>query len=107
LKTIPFRHRRQASTLIKQFENRGNELTWNSDGVVFIDQVSIPDSDIFTLFPYLFKHKHPKTLIGFEDFVAKLQVMGLSHLIVAKQNSFKKQRDQNQTSSNINWWFLD
>ncbi len=73
--------------------------------MIFIDQVSIPESNIFQLFPYLFKHKHPKSLIGFEDFVAKLQVMGLGHLIVAKQKMTKVPKQT--TTSNVNWWFLD
>ena len=80
----------QAVTLLKQFNNRGNELTWNSDGIIFIDQVSIPNSNIYHLFPYLFKQKHPKTLQGFDDFVNKIKEMGLDHLIVQRPGSHTK-----------------
>ena len=41
LKLAPAKYRSQAAALIRQFQNRGNELTWNSDGVIFIDQVSM------------------------------------------------------------------
>ncbi len=111
LKTIPPRYRRQAATLIRQFENRGNELTWNSDGVIFIDQTSIPESDIFLLFPYLFKHKFPKTLLGFEDFLQKIEEMGLSHLILqkkfTKRSKYLKSESKMEKKDSTNWWFLD
>ena len=62
MKLVPPRYRRQAITLLQQFNIRGDELTWNSDGVIFVNQTSLPQSDIYILFPYLFKMKHPKTL---------------------------------------------
>ena len=103
---MPPRFRTQANTLLEQFNNRGDELTWNSDGVIFIDQISIPNSDIFVLFPYLFKTKHPKDLKGFDDFIGKITEMGLSHLIVKKailpQKNLVKMKE-----SKSNWWYLD
>ena len=106
LKLTPTRHKKQAATLLQQFNDRGNELTWNSDGVIFIDQVAIPESDIFILFPYLFKMKHPKTLNGFDDFVKKITDMGLDHLTLKKlrpQNSSKPSKER----LSDNWWFLE
>jgi hypothetical protein len=105
LKLIPARHRKQASTLLNQFNKRGNELTWNSDGVILIDQTSIPNSDIYLLFPYLFKMKHPKNLTGFEDFQKKIYEMGLDHLIVKR---YKPVKENKKTSNEpLNWWYLD
>ena len=92
---------------MEQFNSRGNELTWNSDGVIFIDQVSIPNSDIFLLFPYLFKAKHPKNLNGLQDFVQKIKEMGLDHLItVGIKKSTKNQDSPTKTGESVNWWFL-
>ena len=93
---------------MEQFNQRGNELTWNSDGIIFIDQISIPNSDMFVLFPYLFKHKHPKNLTGFEDFVEKINAMGLDHLIL-KRNSHAKSLNltkTQQTKPDSNWWYI-
>jgi hypothetical protein len=104
LKLVPSRFRRQAETLLNQFDQRGNELTWNSDGIIFVDQVSIPDSNIYQLFPYLFKMKHPKNLCGFEDFQKKIFDMGLQHLIVKRYN---KPQTKNSKEATMNWWFLD
>ena len=112
LKLAPAKYRSQAAALIRQFQNRGNELTWNSDGVIFIDQVSIPQSNIFALFPYLFKHKHPKTLNGFQDFVQKIREMQLQHLIVTKTGQSISPQVSTQVSNadlsrnSQNWWYL-
>ena len=109
LKTIPPRHRYQAQILLQQFNQRGVELTWNSDGVIFIDQTSIPQSNIFVLFPYLFKMKHPKDLPGFDDFLQKIQEMGLGHLTVKKIRSKKSEMNMNvnlNPKQSDNWWYI-
>ena len=112
LKLAPAKYRSQAAALIRQFQNRGNELTWNSDSVIFIDKVSIPQSNIFALFPYLFKHKHPKTLNGFQDFVQKIREMQLQHLIVTKTGQSISPQVSTQVSNadlsrnSQNWWYL-
>ena len=108
LKTIPPRHRYQAQILLHQFNQRGTELTWNSDGIIFVDQTSIPQSNIFVLFPYLFKMKHPKDLPGFEDFVKKIEEMGLGHLII-KNGRSKRSQQMNLNSTlkqSDNWWYI-
>ena len=106
---IPSKNRRQAAQLLQQFDKRGNELTWNSDGIIFVDQISIPNSDIYIFFPYLFKRKHPKNLHGFEDFVQKIDQMGLGHLIV-KGNQTKNPKSSlsssGEGSSRVNWWYI-
>ena len=110
MKCVPPKFKKQASILLKQFDERGDELTWNSDGVIFIDQISIPQSNIYELFPYLFKVKHPKNLQGFEDFIQKIQEMGLSHLIHSASTSLKKPKEKEKVpklETSKNWWFLD
>ena len=105
MKCVPTKFKKQAVTLLKQFNECGDELTWNSDGVIFVDQISIPQSNIFELFPYLFKIKHPKNLEGIDDFVQKIEEMGLGHLIHSKK---PKEKDKVQKPEMPkNWWFLD
>ena len=85
--------------------------------MIFVDGVSIPNSDIFVLFPYLFKAKRRKNLIGFNDFFQKITDMGLLDLVYKRevnyhiptndrnlQESFKKTK---KDESDVNWWFLD
>lgn len=123
LNFVPQKYRKNANELLKQFNLRGNELTYDSLGVIFIDGVSIPNSDIFVLFPYLFKAKRPKTLVGFDDFLKKIDDMGLIDLVFKKQVNFYvqnskerkkkeislkiKDNHKNDDKGDVNWWFLD
>jgi hypothetical protein len=65
-------------------------LTWNSSGTIYIDKTSIPNSNIFTVYPYLFQNTWPKRDIpGLKEVVAKLEDIGLSSLITLKnQHTF-------------------
>ena len=87
-------------------------------GVIYVDGVSIPNSDIFVLFPYLFKAKRQKNLIGFDDFIQKISDMGLLHLVYKKEVKYHVQQNERnldeslrkvikKDQSDINWWFLD
>ena len=114
LKMVPSKNRRQGQILLDQFNKRGNELTWNSDGIIFIDEVSIPNSDIYVFFPNLFKKSHPKSLPGFQDFLQKIIDMGLDHLISKGTKSSLKEKatktvaneSETKSSDDLNWWYL-
>ena len=111
---MPQKYQKIASSLLQHFNSRPNEVTYDSTGVIYIDTVAIPNSDIFVYFPYLFKAKHRKNLIGFSDFKQKIINMGLSNLIFKSERNFEVRssfdKKENQSSSddkNINWWFID
>ena len=115
---MPQKYRKKASQLLKEFNVRGNELTYDSSGVIYIDGVSIPNSDIFVLFPYLFKAKRRKNLVGFEDFYQKIVDMGLLDFIYRREVKFhiekekkpikpKESKSTDKDDSDVNWWFLD
>lgn len=86
LALVPKSSLQNAKLLLKQFNDRANELTWNSSGTIFINQTSLPLSNIFELFPLLFKKNAPH-ITGFVDFVEKINDMGLSDLINVKIKS--------------------
>lgn len=46
-----------AKFILSEIDKRGSELTWNSSGTIFINQIAIPQSNIFLLFPLLLKKK--------------------------------------------------
>jgi hypothetical protein len=104
---VPHRFKKNASELIRIFDKKGEELTYNSNGTLFIDQVAIPNSNIFELFPLLFKRSAwPKTP-GLFDFFQKLTEMGLSHLVVLK--NFKKKNETYSvpfSDTESNYWYL-
>ena len=123
LKCVPPTSRRLAQILLEQFNLRGNELTWMPDGTILIDETSIPKSNIFIIFPLLFKaSKKSSKPPGYFEFIEKLNQMGLDHLVKTKLSKAEKrpinhQRQQNSTDGNISeenstpskrekWWYL-
>ena len=112
LKFVPKRFKEKAKILLHVFDERPNEITWDHAGVIYIDQNSIPNSNIFTIFPYLFRRKVSKDIytLGFEDFLKKIVDMNLGHLLncnissIHKTNSVKVESTETKTSK---WWKLN
>jgi len=112
---VPKKFKKQGQLLIEQFEARPNEFTWNSNGVIFINQTPIPNSNIFVLFPLLFKANvlNKKKYSGFEELVNKISDMNLEHLIL--KNKGKKMEKKSEKSEDIGkvkeqqkvqWWYI-
>lgn len=94
LHLVPQEHQLKAKSLLQEIDSRGSELTWNSSGVVFIDRISIPNSNFFIIYPHLFQKAFPKREIpGLKEVINKLKIMGLSHFIGL--NSSSNDSDQN------------
>ena len=111
LKFVPKDFKSKARLIIKKFNENPEEITFSSDGTIFIAQTSIAESNIYTYFPFLFKSRRPKTLHGFDDFLRKINEMGLSHLIkgpVYKSHVKTNKPSLTSTSPNVksNWWYL-
>ncbi len=78
LHLIPEKNKLNAKCLLQKIDTRGSEITWNSSGTVFIDNVSIPNSNVFLIYPHLFQKCLPKREIpGLKEFIKKLDDMGL------------------------------
>ena len=91
LKCVPLTSRRLAKVLLEQFNLRANELTWMPDGTILIDETSVPKSNIFILFPLLFKSgKSTSFPPGYLEFIDKIAQMGLDHLIKRKISKAQK-----------------
>lgn len=119
LHLIPKNAQHRASLFLKEINNRGNELTYNSSGTVFIDQVSIPGSNFYLIFPYLFKTKTHSKLEGFLEVIQKIRDMGLESLIskrhvkstpcsVVKPSQAIEtiQSTSLANTKNIPWWYI-
>lgn len=106
---IPKGQKQAAKKLLFELNQRPNELTWNSDGVIFIDQVSVPGSNMFTLFPLLFKKQKPKNIHGLDDFEKKIDQMQLSYLhkkVLKKGPKLENDPKTSQNSSSMPWWYI-
>jgi len=104
LSLVPYGHKKNAKRLLKIINENGQSLTFNSQGVIFINGVSVPNSNLFEIFPYLYKFKKPKNISGLMDFVNQLQTMGLSNLIVTRLE--KNPEKSNTSALPNNFWFL-
>ena len=107
LKFVPSNFKEKARQLLEKIEQNPEQLNFSSDGIIYINKTSIPNSDVFHLFPYLFKARRPKSLDGFEDFLNQIHEMGLTHLIkspISKSTITKTQ--EAVMSSGPNWWYL-
>jgi hypothetical protein len=113
LKLLPFESRKHATQLLSEFDDRGNEITWNPNGIIFIDQVAIPQSNIYQLLPLLFQRKKPaKHVPGFVEIMDKIYSMGLGYLITQApfkhQSKFLERKAQDSIKPKIpdNWWYI-
>ena len=117
LKALPPKFRRLGQILIKEFNRRANEVTWTSDGTLLIDEISIPRSNIFIIFPLLFKtHRLGKNVPGFPELLIKLNDMGLGHLIKSQPRQMKGKGSKKtfsnpseplpSSSKHTKWWYL-
>lgn len=109
---VPKSKRKQAQELLKLFDKYASEITWNSSGIIYIEQVAIPNSNIFITFPYLFKASVPKNLPGFKELVQKIVDLGFGHLISFKHSKTNKIAQVPPTNlnlpneENVPWWYL-
>ncbi|MDP2788491.1 MAG: hypothetical protein Q8O46_00355, partial [bacterium] len=72
----------KAKLLLKQLQKHPNDISWTSNGVIFMDQNSLPDSNIYDIFPKLFKKmSHPERIFYLFDVVTKISTLGYAHLI--------------------------
>ena len=81
LKKISPKFRERAAKLIQGFDDYASIMSWDSNGVLFIDGNSIANSNIFELMPELFKPNPDKSKPGFKELVKKLAALGFGNLI--------------------------
>lgn len=114
LSLIPKIYCKQAQKLLEILLSVPNEFTWNISGTIFINNVSIPNSNFFLIFPALFK-RNKVSLSGIDEVLEKLAEMGLTNYIVnRKQASITKPliESSNEVLSSINtetkvqWWYI-
>jgi len=113
LRFVPKRFKEKAKIILSVFEERPNEITWDSSGVIYIDQTSLPNSNIFTLFPYLFRQKIPKEVLsnGFQDFLQKVVDMNLKQFLNCNLTSIlgptSVKSEKVHTNQPSKWWYLN
>lgn len=104
---IPKAHIKKAQTLLLILNQRSAELNWNKDGTLFIDQVSLPQTNIYELFRQLFSRKKNPSSKGLIELIDKIQQMGLSHLITVRHRISKtKDIPESALIKSPSFWYL-
>lgn len=106
LKTVSKPHVKKAQILLNAINQRSSELSWNLDGTIIINQIPIPNSNIFEIFRYLFLRNKKINAVGFIYLVDKIQLMGLTHLITVRHRVLKHKEPSLIVKKDPNFWFL-
>ncbi len=81
LKNIPENNKNSARRILELFNDNSNNITFDLNGVVYVDKNSLPNSNIFSLLPELFKEKPDLNLPGFLELVSEIINLGHGYLL--------------------------
>jgi hypothetical protein len=105
----------RAELLLKGLQNNVNEISWDKNGVIFLDQKSLPNSNIKELFPKLFQTvSNPSKQIYLNEVASKIATLGFGSLINRKltHGTIRKKPipNHNELRAKIaalkNWWYI-
>lgn len=107
LEKVPKSQLKKAKSLLEVFDSHPEEVTWNSSGVIFIDDVSIPNSNINEIFPLLYERKIQSNdnVNGLDELILKIELMGKSDLICRKIKNIVTAEDISSDDSETNPWY--
>ena len=105
----------KARNLLNALDENPLEINFSTKGEVFIDNNSIPNANIFKIFPELFVKKTVKPLPGLSEVVTKIASLGLGHFInrgITKglkrtlNSSHNFEELNQQIKKTKSWWFI-
>lgn len=114
LKVVPKHFHPKALKLLNELKKRPDEITWTSNGAVFINQASLPNSNIFIIFPKLFvKTNHPEKIPYLFEVSSEISSLGFGHLIsrslisgLARRRPIKNQHELKLKINNSKRWYF-
>jgi len=85
MKLVPNKFKEKAKSLLIQLQKHPSDITWTSNGTIFLGQNSLPNSNIFYLFPKLFKPvTDPEKTIYLSAIATTIATLGLGKYINQK-----------------------
>jgi len=113
IQLVPTGFHARAKELLEKIREIPMELSFATDGTVFIDSQSIPNSDIKIIFPALFIRKNKKAIIGLTETATKLASLGFGHLFfkgilkaLKRPKNFKISDEALAYKKHKNWWYI-
>lgn len=87
LESIPSLFKKKANILLHHFYANPMSVSWDTAGNLFVTGTNIPGSNIYEIFPALYKNTDHSSLKGFYTLLTYILSSGLGHLI--KQGKVK------------------
>jgi hypothetical protein len=115
LESVPSALLPRAEKLLLELKPYLNEISWDKEGVIYIDQKSLPNSNIKNVFPKLFrKVSDPGKVMYLNEVSSKIATLGLGSLInrrlTAGLNRSKQLLNHDELKNNMaglkNWWYI-
>jgi hypothetical protein len=115
LESVPTLFLPRAEKLLNELKGNENDICWDINGVIYIDQQSLPDSNIKLLFPKLFrKTANPEKIMYLNDVASKISSLGLGSLInrrltagLNRPKPLPNHKEIHEKMAGLkNWWFL-
>lgn len=119
LSKIPSAYHDDARKLLAYFLDNPTAISWDENGILTVDDITIPQSNIFQIFPQLYAKTPKSTLPGFVTLCTYIFTAGLQNLIkIKKFHQFTRKRplngelkpdeevDLRTFSSNKRWYYI-
>jgi len=114
LNLIPQQFKKRAEILLNNIKSDPLQIDFNTKGELFIDTQSVPDANIYCVFPELFVRKKKKLTLGLSELATKIARLGWGHLInkgIAKglkrpKNYKIHEKTEHSLKEFKNWWYM-
>ena len=112
--SVPRKFAKRATLLLSNIQERPLDISFKTNGEVYIDSESVPDANIFTIFPELFVRKHKKIVPGLSELATKIASLHWGHLIskgitkgLKRPRNYKVHENTTHTLKEFkNWWYM-
>lgn len=115
---VPTSQRKKALELLQHLKEHSSELSYDSNGLIKLNNTVLPDSNIVKIFPMLYKPtKNYESDHNFSQVVDEIASLGLGHLILRhytvgitpKGKNFLKNRSEIRKSLHptLPWYYME
>lgn len=112
--SVPHKFSKRANLLLKNFQERPLDISFKTNGELYIDSESVPNADIFNIFPQLFVRKQKKIVPGLSELATKIASLNWGHLIckgitkgLKRPKNYKLHESTHHTLKEFkNWWYM-
>lgn len=114
INSVPRKFSKRAAQLLQNIKQRPLDISFKTNGDLYIDSQSVPSADIFQIFPELFVRKKKIILPGLSELATKIASLHWGHLISRGITKGLKRPKNYKVHDNTahslkefkNWWYM-